>query len=207
MWPLISPASGAPVSASFALISECPVGSHHRLAAGARDLVEQHLARLDVGEDRRARMALQHVARQHDHQLVAPQDAALRVDDADAVAVAVEGDAEIAALRRATASCSCTRFSGDGRVGVMRRKGAVDRLVDQDVRARAAARSARLTTSPVAPLPRVPGDLQRARRRRNRAPGARRNRRRRCAPRPGRARSPAGRAPAPSAPSSWIASP
>ena len=42
---------------SCALISEWPVAPHQRRAAHARDLVEQHLARLDVGDDRRAGMA------------------------------------------------------------------------------------------------------------------------------------------------------
>ncbi len=54
-------------------------------------------------------------------QLVAPQDAALAVDDADAVAVAVEGDAEIAALG-AHRLLQLHQILGHGRIGVMGRK-------------------------------------------------------------------------------------
>ena len=57
-----------------------------------------------------------------------------RVDDADAVAVAVEGDAEIAALARHRLLQLHEVFR-DRRIGVMGRKGAVDRLVQQDVAA------------------------------------------------------------------------
>src|SRR5437879_8390518 len=70
---------------------------HQRRAAGAVYLVEQRLARLDVGDDGGTRPILQHVARPQDQQLVAPKDAALAIDRADAVAIAVEGDTEVAA--------------------------------------------------------------------------------------------------------------
>ena len=43
-------------------------------------------------------VAAQHVAREDQQQLVAPDDPALAVDRADPVAVAVEGDAEIEPL-------------------------------------------------------------------------------------------------------------
>ena len=121
MWPLISPASGAPVSASRALISECPVCIITGLPPARGDLVEQDLARLDIGEDRRAGVAAQHVARQHQQQLIAPQNAPARIDDADAVAVAVEPDAEIAAFG-GDRLLQLHQILRDRRVGVMRRK-------------------------------------------------------------------------------------
>ena len=107
-----------------------PGRQHDRLAAGAGDLGEQHIARLDVGEDRRAGVPLQHVARQHDHQLVAPQDAARGVDDADPVAIAVKGDAEVAAAPRHLL-LQLHQVLGNRRVGMMRREMPVDRRVDQ----------------------------------------------------------------------------
>ena len=68
---------------------------HQRLAAERGDAVEQHLARLDVGDDRLARTVLEHGFGKDQHQLVAPDHATLAVDRTDAVAVAVEGDPEI----------------------------------------------------------------------------------------------------------------
>ena len=71
---------------------------HQRLAAELGDAVEQRLARLHVGDDRRAGQLLEHrLGEDHQH-LVAPDHAALAVDRADAVAVAVEGDAEVELL-------------------------------------------------------------------------------------------------------------
>ena len=126
MWPLISPASGAPVSAILALISEWPVfhisGLPPALAISSNSTWLALTSAMMVAPGWR----LQHVARQDRSELVAPQDAALAVDHADAVAVAVEGDAEIAA-------CSCDHL-GDQllqvlrhrRVGMVVREGAVD---------------------------------------------------------------------------------
>ena len=74
---------------------------------------------------------------------------------------------------RATASCSCTRFFGLGRVGVVRRESAVDRLVEQDVPARQVAVTSAAATSPVAPLPASQATVSGARRRRNRERAAR----------------------------------
>ena len=59
---------------------------------------------------------------------------ALAVDDADAVAVAVKGDAEIAVLARHRL-LQLHQVRRHGRVGVMRRESAVDLVVDQDVAA------------------------------------------------------------------------
>ena len=67
---------------------------HHRLAAETGDLVEQDLTRLDVGNDRCAGPLGQHLTGINHHQLIGVQHAPLLVDDADAIAVAIEGDAQ-----------------------------------------------------------------------------------------------------------------
>ena len=73
---------------------------HDRLAAEARDLVVQRLARLDVGDDRRARDGAAAPRREDLQQLVAAHDPALAVDHADPIAIAVERDADLGAARR-----------------------------------------------------------------------------------------------------------
>ena len=99
MWPLISPASGAPVSFILALIRQWPVFHISGLPPSCGDAVEQRLAGLDVGDDRRpgharsARRAAR-IIRSWSPQM----HPALAVDRADPVAVAVEGDAEIEPL-------------------------------------------------------------------------------------------------------------
>ena len=74
-----------------------------------------------LSNDGRARPAFQHVARPQHHQLVAPQDAALTVDGADAIAIAVEGDAEIG-LDLGDLVLELDQVMRLGRIGVMRRK-------------------------------------------------------------------------------------
>src|SRR5262249_11453821 len=71
---------------------------HKGLAAGARDLVEQDLARLDIRNDGDPGMSRQDFAGEEHHHLVGPEYAPGSVDGTDAVAVAVEGNAKIAAL-------------------------------------------------------------------------------------------------------------
>ena len=78
---------------------------------------------------------LQHVARPQHQELVAPQDAALAVDRADAVAVAVEGDAEIAAALLHLGH-ELHEVLRHGRIGMVRREGAVDLLVQHEMLAR-----------------------------------------------------------------------
>ena len=71
---------------------------HQRLATHRGDTVEKRLAGLDVGNDGCARPFLQNVLGKQKHHLVAPEDAAFAVDHAQAVAVAVESKAQVAAL-------------------------------------------------------------------------------------------------------------
>jgi hypothetical protein len=128
-----------------------PGRQHQRPSAELGDLVEENLARLDVGEDLRARDARQDIAREHDHQLVAPENAAARVDDADAIAVAVKGDAEFAAVV-AHRLLELNEIFRNGRVGVMGREISVDFRIDEDVPARQ-QRGDPAGDSPAAPLP------------------------------------------------------
>src|SRR3546814_5516829 len=72
-------------------------------------------------------------ARQQDQELVRPHDPALPVDHADPVGVAVEGDADVGPVRPYRL-LELFQILRDGRVGMVRREGAVDALVEKDVR-------------------------------------------------------------------------
>ena len=98
---------------------------HFGLAAGAGDFVEQDLAGLDVGDDLRAGVVLQHVAGEDNQELVAEHHGAAVIDHADAVGVAVEGDAEVGFLFRDFRDEGFEVFR-DGGVGVMVGEFAVD---------------------------------------------------------------------------------
>ena len=69
-----------------------------RLAAVLRDVVVEALRALHLGDDHGARALGEDVAREEDQHLVAPEDVAVVVDEADAVGVAVEGDPEVGAV-------------------------------------------------------------------------------------------------------------
>jgi hypothetical protein len=109
MWPLISPASGAPVSLSLALTSAWPVfhisglppWRSTRPASGAFDVVDD-LPRRDCGSARRRRTAS--AGGRED-------DLAVLGHHAQAVAVAVEGQADLG-VRFRRARCTSARFSG-----------------------------------------------------------------------------------------------
>ena len=133
---------------------------HQRVAAGLGHLVEQHLARLHVGDDGPARLRLQHVAREHDQQLVAEQDVAFIVDHADAVPVAVEGDAEIGLLARHLGD-DLLEVLRDRRVGMVVREGAVHVAIDDEMRPGQAG-GQRLHDRAGGAVARVPYHLQRA---------------------------------------------
>jgi hypothetical protein len=99
------------------------------------------------------------VARQQQQQLVGREHPPLPVDDAQPVAVAVEGHAKVAAV-------GDHRFGQLGevlrlrRVRVVRRKAAVDPGVEQEVAARQQRREA-LDHRPGRAVTTIPGDLQR----------------------------------------------
>src|SRR5215471_8919725 len=68
---------------------------HQRLAAVGADIVEKSLRTLYFGDETGAGMSGENRARKNDHQLIAPDEPSGLVDDADAVAISVEGDCEI----------------------------------------------------------------------------------------------------------------
>src|SRR3546814_10308074 len=70
---------------------------HQRPAAGSGNAHEPRLAALHVADDGGAGVPLQHVTRQEQPDLIAPEAASLRMDQAEAGAVAVAGDAQVAA--------------------------------------------------------------------------------------------------------------
>ncbi len=110
-------------------------GAHHRPAAELRDAVEQHATGLHVGDDRGTGIARQKFGGQHRQELVAPQNPSPAVDGADAVAVAVEGDAQVGALFGDRLP-ELRQVRRDRRVGMMRGETAVDRPVQDDMPAR-----------------------------------------------------------------------
>ena len=70
---------------------------HDGAPAGARDFVVHRARARAPAAHGRARHLLQDRSREQDHQLIAPQDAAAGVDDADAVGVTVERHAQFGA--------------------------------------------------------------------------------------------------------------
>ena len=109
MWPLISPASGAPVSFIFALISEWPVFHSSGLPPWLPDPRREVARGLDVVDDLAPGLRAEHVGGEQ-HQLpVGVDDAAVLGDDAEPVAVAVEREAELGVGR--------VRASGSGPAG------------------------------------------------------------------------------------------
>ena len=103
---------------------------HQRHAAGPGNLVIERLAGLHIGDDRRPRPFGKHGARQHDHQLVTPQDAALPVDHADPVAIAIQRDAEVG-LVLGHRLHQLFQIFRHGRVGMMIRESAVHLDIQQ----------------------------------------------------------------------------
>ena len=71
---------------------------HVGYAAQSGDAIKKRLAGLDVADDGAAGQFTQHRLGQQGQQLIAPHHAALAIDRADPVCIAIEGDAEIAAL-------------------------------------------------------------------------------------------------------------
>ncbi len=124
MWPDISPASSACSSFILALISEWPGLIHDAVAAEFGDLVVHHLRTFHFADERRAGLALQDFARIDQQQQVAIDDVALLVDSADAVGIAIEGQAKFGA-GFADPGNQMGQICGDCRVGMMIRKMAV----------------------------------------------------------------------------------
>src|SRR3546814_20845382 len=102
-----------------------------------------------------AGVPLQHVTRQEQQDLIAPEDASLRIDEAEAVAVAVEGDAEVAALAQ-HGLLKLLQVRRHRRIRMVIREAAVALRVQQDVCAWQAPGHRRhgLSRGPVAGIPR-----------------------------------------------------
>ena len=98
MWPLISPASGAPVSFIFDLIRLWPVFHIKGLPPSSATRSNSAWLALTSAMIVAPGTLAQHRLGEDGEQLVAPDHPALAVDRADPVAVAVEGDAEIEPL-------------------------------------------------------------------------------------------------------------
>src|SRR3546814_4529484 len=84
---------------------------HQRMAAQFGDAVEQRLARLHIGDDRRARPVLQHRGGIDLQKLVAPDYPALAVDRADPIAVSrsEEHTSELQSLMRISYAVFCLK--------------------------------------------------------------------------------------------------
>ncbi len=98
---------------------------HEGLAAEPGHLVEQHLARLDVRDDRGAGVPAEQVGRQDLEDLVAVDDPSPAVDDADAVTIAVEGDTDLGPVLR-DGGDEMLEVLGQGRVGMVVGEAPVD---------------------------------------------------------------------------------
>ena len=79
---------------------------HLDVAARGGDLVAHRLRALDLADEPGARDLVEQRLAEQDHELVAPQDRAGRVDHAEAIGVAVERDAAASGLRR----CRSARY-------------------------------------------------------------------------------------------------
>ena len=130
MWPLISPASGAPVSFIFDLIRLWPVFHISGLPPSSAIRSNSAWLALTSAMIVAPGTSLQHRLGEDREQLVAPDHPALAVDRADPVAVAVEGDAEIEALL-GDQRLEVGEIGLVGRVGMMVGEAAVDLGVEQ----------------------------------------------------------------------------
>src|ERR1041384_744347 len=94
------------------------------------DVVVERLRTFDLAENRGARITGENVAREENHELVAPNDLARRVDGAEPVAVAVPRDAD--GRLRALDACDKSRKGGDdGRIRMVIRKPPVHVAVER----------------------------------------------------------------------------
>ena len=136
------------------LYQRVPGAPDERLAAKRRHLVEQHIARLDVCDDGSPGRRRQDIAGQDREQLIAPQDARFAIDHAEAIAVAVKGETEVAAVL-VNRRLKIDKVVGHRWIGVMGRKASVDGLVKKNVPSRKALAQRRenLTRRAIAGIP------------------------------------------------------
>ena len=99
---------------------------HHRHALRLHDLVGKRLRALHVEDDRLPwPRALEHVARVEDEDVIAPDDVAVAVDDADAVRVAIEARRRDRRRSLRTAAMRSCEILDDRRIGMVIRERAV----------------------------------------------------------------------------------
>jgi len=133
---------------------------HQRNAAVRRDVVIERLACLDVSDNRAAWKRCQHIPGQQSQDLIAPENPTFTVHHADPVAVAVEGDAEIALLGQ-NRRLQLSQVLRHGGIGMVRGKIAVDRRIEQGVPPGKPAREFRESLARRA-VTGIPSDRQRA---------------------------------------------
>src|SRR4051812_35023282 len=98
---------------------------HDGAAAALLDVVVERLRALHLADDGRAGPVREHVAREEDHQLIAPEDLAVLVHRAHAVGVAVPGDTQIRlCFQHLTLQVVQVLFHG--RIGMVIGEGAVE---------------------------------------------------------------------------------
>ena len=129
MCPLISPASAAPVSFSLALISECPVFHIIGTPPASRIALREVLRGLHVEDDPRAGLALEHIGGEQDQLPIGIDDLAVLRDDAQAIAITVEREAELGIGRRDGAN-QVGEILRLARVGMVIREVAVDLRIE-----------------------------------------------------------------------------
>src|SRR5256885_800443 len=109
----------------LALDQRMPGLPHDGAAAVLLDVVIQCLRALDFADDGRTGAVGENVAREEDHELVAPEDAGLLVDGPDAIGIPIPGDADVGlAIRHLLLQIAQVRL--DGGIGVMVRKRPVE---------------------------------------------------------------------------------
>ena len=98
---------------------------HHGHSLRLHDLIGQRLRALHVEDDRLpGPRALQHITRVQNEHVIAPHNVAIAIDDANAIRIAIEADAEIRAAR-AHGLDEILEILDDRRIGVMVRERAV----------------------------------------------------------------------------------
>jgi hypothetical protein len=144
-------AEGRFLRAHGGLDERVPDAVAHGHAAGARDLLLHDPRGAQVVDDRRARVLLQDLARQERRHQVVPHRAAGLVDEAAAVGVAVEADAQLG-LRRSHERAHRVEVLLLERVGLVVGERAVELGEDRlraDARARARGSAQRVAGHPV----------------------------------------------------------
>ena len=128
-----------------------------------RDFVEQDLARLHIGDDRRTGVILEHVFGEQHHELVGPQNTPPPVDHANAVRVPVERNSQFAIMLRDMV-LQVHEVRRHGRIRMMPGKRAIDDAVDHMMVSRH-ARTEHVEDFSPGPVARVPCDPRHAQRR------------------------------------------